>query len=282
MKLAWSSLLLLLLAQPAMAQRKYNKVKGGPLLIETVKVRGGYFDLGADDGAADRKPGHTVKLSDFKLSKYEIKQEQWEAVMDENPSQYKCEICPVTNVNWNDVQTFIEKLNTATGKKYRLPTEAEWEYAARGGQMEVLVTPGHLRGGVNEFLVSEENQGKKTQAVTHKGDLYAGRNAGVQSIAWYESNSGGHVHQVGFKQPNDLGIYDMNGNVEEWCADWYANNYGSKDTVSNPAGPSGGKSKVVRGGSFESTTKECVVTRRAAYLPDTKAASLGFRLVEED
>ncbi len=281
MKFGLSSLILLLMIQPATAQRKYNKTIYGPLRIETIKVNGGTFDLGSDDGANDRKPAHTVTLADFSIGKYEIKQQQWAAVMDENPSFYKCDECPVTNVTYEDVQDFIAKLNTATGKKYRLPTEAEWEYAARGGRHEQLIKEKHLRGGTNEFLVADNKKGLMAPEKELKGDRYAGRKAGPQSIAWFESNAQGHVHRVGLKQPNDLGIYDMSGNVEEWCSDWYAISYGSRDTVANPTGPVGGKSRVVRGGSIASAANETIVTRRAGYLPDTKEMSLGFRLVEE-
>ena len=283
MRSGLSSLLLLLLAMPAVAQRKHNKTICGPLLISTVRVTGGYFDLGSDDEGTsnDRKPGHTVKLDDYLMGTYEVKQEQWEAVMENNPSHHPCPTCPVTNVSWDEVQEFITRLNEMTGKTYRLPTEAEWEYAARGGSFERLIKPGKAyRGGQNEFLVAERNQGMRTADKEKKGDKYAGRRAGPQSIAWYESNSGGHVHPVGFKQPNDIGLYDMSGNAEEWCNDWYATSYGSSDSVANPQGPSGGRSKVVRGGSVESTANETVVTRRAAYLPNTRSRSLGFRLVE--
>lgn len=281
MKFGLSSLLMLLLIQPAIAQRKYNKTIGGPLQIITVRIAGGDFDLGDDDGALDRKPAHTVKLDDYNIGAYEIKQDQWEAVMDNNPSFFKCGECPVTNVSWEDAQEYIEKLSNATGKKYRLPTEAEWEYAARGGNTEKLRKESHYRGGVNEFMVSDKNKGKKIPEKELKGSRYSGRSAGPQSIAWYQNNSDDHVHAVGRKQPNELGIYDMTGNVEEWCSDWYAGNYGSRDTVTNPKGPIGGKSKVVRGGSYASTANETVVTRRAAYLPNTKAMSLGFRIVED-
>lgn len=280
MKFGLSSLLLLLLVQPAMAQRKYNKTILGPLHIETVKVQGGTFDLGSNDGSADRKPAHTVVLDDYYMGKYEIKQQQWMAVMDENPSFYKCDECPVTNVSWDEVQEYISKVNSQTGKKYRLPTEAEWEFAARGGVNEQVREGKHVRGGVNELLVADNKKGLMAPEKTKSGERFSGRKAGPQSIAWYLNNADNHVHRVGLKQPNDLGIYDMCGNAEEWAADWYALNYGSKDTVSNPAGPVGGKSKVVRGGSYASTANETIVTRRAAYLPDTKAMSLGFRLVE--
>lgn len=280
MKQTLTSLLMLLFLQPAIAQRKYNKTMD-PLQIITVKVYGGSFDLGSDDEAADRKPAHTVKLKDFNMGAYEVTQAQWESVMGDNPSMYNCAECPVTNVSWNDIQKFIEKLNSSTGKHYRLPTEAEWEFAARGGNTEQLVknSPIVARGGVNEFLIEDKN--KKIPEKDKTGDKYSGKKRAPQTIAWFNRNSEDHVHPIGRKQPNELNIYDMSGNVEEWCSDFYASSYGSKNTVENPTGPTGGKSHVVRGGSWSSNKDEIGVTRRAAYLPDTKTNSLGFRLVED-
>ena len=279
MKCILSSLLVLLVLQPAHAQRKHNNTSKSPLDIITVKVEGGTFDMGDDNESPDRKPAHSVKLSEFYLSAYEIKQDQWVAVMEKNPSLIQCAECPVTNVTWSDVQDFIKKLNTKTGKHYRLPTEAEWEYAARGGATERLIREGKAyRGGVNELFISQKNTRKPDQPLT--GKKYSGKN-GVQPIAWYEGNSWDRPHPIGRKQPNAIGIYDMSGNAEEWTADWYANSYGSKDTVENPHGPAGGKAKVVRGGSFMSPAPDLAVTRRAAYLPDTRSKTVGFRLVED-
>jgi sulfatase modifying factor 1 len=275
-----SVLLMLVFLQPATAQRKFNKKDTSLLHFYMVQVDGGSFDLGSDDEGADRKPAHTVKLNDFKLCAYEVKQIQWKAIMDNNPSFYDCDECPVTNVSWTDAQEFIEKLNSRTGQHYRLPTEAEWEYAARGGKTEDLVKEKHRRGGVNEFLIPDADKGEMKPEKDLKGKKFAGRR-GPQSIAWYDQNSEGHVHPIGRKQSNPLGLYDMSGNAEEWCADYYLGNYGSKNTVENPQGPTGGKSRVVRGGSFESPGVETIVVRRAAYLPDTKASSLGFRLAED-
>ena len=276
-----TSLLMLLFLQPVMAQRKFNRTSHDSLQIYMVRVSGGSFDLGSNDGADDRKPAHTVKLKDFMMSAYEVTQMQWFEIMDANPaSSYRCPDCPMNNVSWTEIQTFIEKLNANTGRHFRLPTEAEWEYAARGGEKEHLTRLNtEPRGGVNEFLISDRTVSRREQELP--GKKYSGRSAGPQSIAWYVANSSDHVHPVGRKQPNELGIYDMCGNVEEWCADFYATTYGGKQPVENPKGPASGKSHVVRGGSFTSQANEVIVTRRAAYLTDTKAVSLGFRLVED-
>jgi len=282
MKQTFASLLMLLFLQPAMAQRKINKAKD-PMQIITVKVEGGKFDMGSDDHTEDRKPAHTVALKSFNIGAYEVTQEQWEDVMGKNPSIYNCAQCAVTNVSWNDVQEFITKLN-AKGKHYRLPTEAEWEYAARGGQTERISMDKNrdnnivARGGVNEFLVSHDN--RKIPAKEKEGKPYAGKVL-PGSVAWFNRNAEDHVHPIGRKKPNALGIYDMSGNAEEWCSDFYAGNYGASTPQDNPQGPSGGRSRVVRGGSYSSSAAEVGVTRRAAYLPDTKSSSLGFRLVEE-
>jgi formylglycine-generating enzyme required for sulfatase activity len=221
-----------------------------PTAIEMIQVIGGSFDMGSDSGAVDRRPAHTVKLNNFSIGKYEITQRQWKAVMGTNPSYYEnCDECPVTNVSWADVQTYIQKLNEATGKNFRLPTEAEWEFAARGGIRE------------NEMNMKS----------------FAGKKL-LQTIAWYEANSKDRVHFVGRKRPNQLDIHDMTGNVEEWCNDWYAKGYFSAKDVTNPKGPETGKSKVVRGGSWNSEKSEVTVIRRAAYVPESKSNYLGFRV----
>ena len=245
------SVVLLLSFQATFAQ-KHKAPKEETLVIEMVNVKGGKFDLGDDSAAMDRRPAHTVTLSDFAIGKYEITQKEWTAVMGSNPSPYNyCDNCPVTNVSWSDIQKFLEKVNSMTGKHYRLPTEAEWEYAARGGRRE-----------------DKENMKK-----------YSGREV-LQYIAWFERNSNDHEHPVGKKRANQLDIHDMTGNVEEWCSDWYGKSYFSTRDVTNPTGPDGGNSKVVRGGSFKSLKDEISVTRRAAYTPDTRATTLGFRIAQ--
>ena len=276
-----SALFLVVFLQPVLAQRKINKLNNDPSYLYMVKVQGGSFYLGSDNGAMDRRPEHIVTLKDFDIDAYEVTQAQWAAIMGSNPSQDKCDDCPVTNVSWSDVQDFISRLNSKTGKHYRLPTEAEWEYAARGGVKEVLVKGGKdvNRGGVDQFLITHPDERIPEKDKT--GKKYSGKRV-PRDVAWYADNSKGRLHEIGRKKPNELGIYDMSGNAEEWVSDFYAGDYGSRDDAANPQGPATGKAHVVRGGGWNSSKEEIVVTRRAAYVPDTKTNSLGFRLVADN
>ncbi len=182
------------------------------------------------------------------MQKTEVTQELWEAVMGSNPSSFKgCPNCPVEQVSWDDIQQFISKLNAKTGKKYRLPSEAEWEYAARGG--------------------------KKS-----KGYKYAGSNE-IEAVAWYDENSEDKTHPVGQKSPNELGIYDMTGNVWEWCSDRYEESYYSSSPGNKPQGPASGRYRVFRGGSWKFLPEYCRVSDRISYYPDFRYNDLGFRLV---
>ena len=220
--------------------------------FEMVAVKGGTFTMGCTseqggDCDNDEKPTHSVTLSDYYIGKFEVTQELWKAVMGKNPSKWKGDILPVEGVSWNKVQTFIAKLNQKTGANFRLPSEAEWEYASRGGNKS-------------------------------KGYKYSGSN-NIGDVAWYTDNSGGKTHQVGTKTPNELGIYDMSGNVNEWCQDWYGNY--SSGSQTNPTGASASSRRVNRGGSWYDWAKYCRVSNRSSNSPSPfdLYTTLGFRLV---
>ena len=224
-------------------------VKGG-VSIEMVKVEAGSFDMGAtsemQNPYSDEKPVHRVTLTNnYYVGKYEVTQALWQAVMGSNPSIFKGDDLPVEEVSWKDCQKFITKLNAMTGKRFRLPSEAEWEYAARGG--------------------------KKS-----RGYLYSGSNA-IGDVAWYEGNSSFMTHAVGTKQPNELGIYDMTGNVWEWCQDRYGSYSSSPQT--NPTGAVGGSRRVFRGGSWSYSARRCCTSSRSGYSPGYRRYDLGLRLV---
>ena len=216
-----------------------------------IAVEGGTFQMGAtsEQGSvaeSDEKPVHSVTLSDYYIGETEVTQELWIAVMGNNPSHYSGNPKrPVERVSWNDCQEFVKKLNQLTGKNFRLPTEAEWEYAARGG--------------------------KKSLGYKYSGSDIAG------VVARYEGNSGSKTHDVKTKQANELGIYDMSGNVWEWCQDWYGDYSSSSQT--NPIGPSSGSDRVLRGGGWDSDARGCRVSYRNPYNPDYRYFSIGFRLV---
>jgi formylglycine-generating enzyme required for sulfatase activity len=217
--------------------------------IEMVFVKGGAFKMGCTDEQKecddDEKPVHSVTLGDFLIGKYEVTQKQWFQVMESNPSGgEEGEGLPVNNVSWNDVQEFIKRLNTMTGREYRLPTEAEWEFAARGG-------------------------------IKSKGNVFAGSN-NPDDVAWYKNNSGGKTHPIGTKAPNELGLYDMSGNVWEWVSDW-KDKYSSFD-IADPKGPVSGSSRVFRGGGWSGGALVCRVSFRNYYYPDIRRDGLGFRL----
>jgi formylglycine-generating enzyme required for sulfatase activity len=216
---------------------------------EMVYVQGGTFMMGSPTSEANHESDevqHQVTVSSFRIGKYEVTQGQWEAVMGSNPSYYKKgDNYPVEAVSWNGIQTFLQKLNAATGKRYRLPTEAEWEYAARGGSRS-------------------------------SGYLYSGSNS-VGNVAWYGSNSSSSTHPVGQKSPNELGIYDMTGNAWEWCSDWYGSYPTGAQT--NPKGVSTGSLRVLRGGSEGHDAWDCRSASRGKYFPSHRRAGSGFRVV---
>ena len=213
-------------------------------------VAGGTFTMGAtseqQDPDDDEKPTHTVTLSDYYIGETEVTQELWAAVMGSNPSRFTGNMQrPVECVSWDDCQTFIRKLNELTGANFRLPTEAEWEFAARGGR-------------------------------NSRGYQYSG-SSNLGDVAWYRDNSSDTTHPVKTKSPNELGIYDMSGNVWEWCQDWYGNYSSSSQT--NPTGPSTGSSRVYRGGSWDNDARNCRSAYRYGSTPSRRHYFLGLRLV---
>ena len=224
-------------------------VKNG-ISIDMVKVEAGTFMMGATSEMKDpydnEKPVHQVTLTnDYYMGMYEVPQTLWEAVMGSNPSAYKGDNLPVEMVSWNDCQEFISKLNSLTGRKFRLPTEAEWEYAAHGG--------------------------KKSRGYQYSG------NSNISDVAWYDGNSGSKPHPVGTKQANELGIYDMSGNVYEWCSDWYGSYSSSSQT--NPTGADSGLGRVVvRGGSWYDNARGCRLSYRGSITPFYRGNDLGLRL----
>ena len=231
-------------------------VKDG-ISIEMVKVEAGTFVMGATrEGMIyekmDKKelPAHKVSLTkEYFIGKFEVTQLLWNTIMENNPSKNKGEKLPVEQVSWNDCQIFIAKLNRITGRKFRLPTEAEWEYAARGGNKS-------------------------------KGYLYSGSDI-AEDVAWYNAVSGrrigsGHSHKVGAKHANELGLFDMSANVYEWCQDFWVE-YNNQEQI-DPVGPQKGINHVYRGGSWYTDVYKCYPSWRDYGNPDLRRDDLGFRL----
>ena len=228
--------------------------------MEFVRVEGGTFQMGCGPWAGECKPNesplHEVTVSGFWIGKYSVTQGQWQKVMGSNPSGFKKGVnYPVETVSWDDAKQFIQKLNGMSGFRFRLPTEAEWEYAARSGG---------------------------------KAEKYAG-GSDVDAVAWYSSNSGKSTHPVGTKAPNGLGIYDMSGNVFQWCEDLYDENAYGKGQRDNPISNSGGSLRVLRGGSWsrDATWVRCAF--RGFWEPASHGlggrlggTGLGLRLVRKD
>ena len=232
------------------SEPEYEVITANGVSFKMIRVEGGTFQMGAtseqgSDAYDDEKPAHSVTLSSYYIGETEVTQELWQAVMGSNPSSFKGTNRPVEQVSWDDCQTFISKLDSITGKNFRLPTEAEWEYAARGGNKS-------------------------------RGYKYSGSNS-VGDVAWYTDNSGSETHPVKSKSPNELGIYDMSGNVWEWCQDWYGSYESSSQT--NPTGPSSGSSRVIRGGGWSNHARGCRVSFRSYSTPDFRSSYLGLRLV---
>ncbi|MCR4659249.1 MAG: formylglycine-generating enzyme family protein [Bacteroidales bacterium] len=220
--------------------------------FEMIAVEGGSFTMGTNlidprKPAYDaERPAHQVELQGFYIGRYEVTQALWAAVMGSNPSQWTDnDSLPVDQVSWAEAQQFVTLLGLRLGYRFRLPTEAEWEYAARGG------------GG--------------SQPMATADNLY--------DRAWYCVNSKGRTHVVGGKEPNSLGLYDMAGNVSEWCSDWMAE-YTEEPQV-NPTGPRSGESRILRGGNYNSPSYNCTATDRSWYLPTVAYPYFGLRIVLE-
>ena len=223
---------------------------GGGVTMEFVLIRPGWFVMGSDEetGGGDEVPRHKVTLTHpFYLGRYEVTQAQWEKVMGANLSEFKGSKRPVDNVSWNDCQSFLAKLREKTGRRFALPTEAQWEYACRAG-------------------------------TTNRWSF--GDDAGVMwNYAWSGANSDSTTHPVGKKKPNPWGLYDMSGNVWEWCADFYAKHAYSGGETNDPPGPSSGTGHVLRGGAWGDNSNLLRCACRNCDGPDGRNNGVGLRCV---
>lgn len=217
--------------------------------LEMVRVEGGTFVMGSDEGKKDARPAHEVTLHDFHIGKFEFTQAQWVAVADYNPSEIPCMNCPVNDFSWQQLMDFIAKLNEQTGKTFRLPTEAEWEYAAQGGKLS-------------------------------QGYLYSGSNT-IEEVAWLKNNGNDQQHEVGLLRPNELGLYDMNGNAWELCQDWYDKKFYQRSPKENPVNVQPAKYRVSRGASWMSGADYCLRWYRNIDHWHHKRGNGGFRIVME-
>jgi formylglycine-generating enzyme required for sulfatase activity len=228
-----------------------------------VRVEGGTFQMGSNNGDDDERPVYSVTVQGFSMGEFQVTQREWQEVMGNNPSERKGDGLPVTNVTWFEAVEYCNRRSRREGlvpayggggenitcnfnaSGYRLPTEAEWEYAAKGGNKDPMVYE------------------------------YSGSNS-PGSVAWYIDNSGGSLHQVGTKQANSLGLYDMSGNVYEWCQDRYGNYPGGPQT--DPRGPSTGANRVVRGGSWGNDARYVRSAGRGSFTPSDRLSYIGFRV----
>jgi formylglycine-generating enzyme required for sulfatase activity len=222
---------------------------GAGVKMDFVPIPAGSFLMGSgpDGGDEDEMPMHKVAIAKpFSIGTYEVTQEQWVSIMGTNPSSFKGAKLPVETVSWNECTRYLVKLGERTGRTFSLPTEAEWEYACRAG-----TTSRWSFGSSDEYAID---------------------------YAWIGSNSLGITHPVGGKKPNPWGLYDMHGNVWEWCADWYASPYPAGDVV-EPKGPSSGNSRVLRGGGWGDPPGSIRSAYRNCIGPDTGHNGIGFRCV---
>jgi formylglycine-generating enzyme required for sulfatase activity len=219
-----------------------EKLKDGTV-FDLIFVDGGAFEMG--DAKLKEFP-HSVELSPFFMAKFPVTQALYAAIMKKNPSHFKGENRPVERISWEETQEFILKLNEETQKTYRLPTEAEWEFAAKGGNFS------------ENYLFSGSDK--------------------LKEVGWFEENSGSETHDVGQKYPNELGLFDMSGNVWEWCGDWYDENYYKNSPQKDPKGANSGSPRVVRGGSWGDSPLCCRSAYRGNFAPSNRGYTLGFRL----
>ena len=239
-------------AKPASNKLSTRTFKVEDVEFTMVAVEGGTFSMGSNDGESHEKPIHQVTLDSYFIGQTEVTQALWQAVMGSNPSYFKGTSNPVEQVSHNNCIDFINQLNTLLkdqlpqGRQFRLPTEAEWEYAARGGNKS-------------------------------NGCKYSGSNS-ISTVAWYDGNSGDTTHPVKQKASNELGLYDMSGNVYEWCSDWYGSNYYSSSPQNNPKGPGSGSDRVLRGGSWSNYEQNCRSAYRRSCVPGPHDTCYGLRL----
>ena len=250
------------------------------LVPATVFVKGGTFTMGCTKEGSDwcrdySQPVHKVIINDFRIGKYEVTVEQYFQFCSEtkmnlpywlvNISDFQItdvglknigyentniKNLPIVGISWNNASAYCRWLSQKTGKNYRLPTEAEWEYAARGG-------------------------------IYSKGYKYSGSNE-IDEIAWYDGNSNRKIHEVGSKKPNELGLYDISGNLHEFCEDFYDENYYHRSTLTNPKGPNSGDRRTIRGGSYDNSKNWSLIYDRSDVIPTIRNQNLGFRIVLEE
>lgn len=234
-----------------------------------IPIKPGQFTMGTEEHGDNNDVPHVVRITHpYDMGKYEVTQQEWQAVMGNNPSKFQGSDLPVENVSWDDVQQFIQRLNELKdGYHYRLPTEAEWEYASRAGDEAEYIS------NLENFAWIGDNSG--LQRIDSE-DIYTNDkdNYNKRLIA-----NGCQTHRVGQKKPNKWGLYDMLGNVWEWCSDWYSETYYLESEEADPQGPDSGTQRVNRGGSWYSQPDRCQTTNRSKDKPDGKLFNLGFRLV---
>lgn len=239
---------------PGAAARGAGDLPSGGLWIEPVtgaelvRIPGGTFLMGSTGGAEDEHPEHEVRLPAFYIGRFELTRAQWVRVTGEDPSHFEpCPECPVEQVSWRDIEGFLARIRERGGLPLRLPSEAEWEFAAAGGDR------------------------RQTWPGTDDPEE-------LPDYAWFKGRFEGRVHPVGRKKPNAFGLHDLAGNVAEWCLDWYDAGYYSRAPAESPGGPEAGARRVVRGGSFLASADSLRTSRRAATDPDARRRSIGFRM----